>query len=260
MNEYFPPVNVLLNLEPEEISQYLLLYLNNYVSKNHNVNKINRFNLISSSNPELMTYANNHSDIAGELLSQAWFSLLVRGLIAPIQDEHNMDWVFITKNGQKIKNKADFAHFSYIKLLPKDLLDIKLAEKVWPIFIRGDFDTSVFAAFKEVEVRMRNAADLPATIFGVDLARDAFNSEKGKLTDIENPNKSEKEAYGHLFAGAIGAFKNPSSHRDIDYDDPAIASSLILFANTLLSIIDKRGNEYKRIKKLTYKNSLKQVK
>ena len=240
MKNVFPPVNVLLELEPEEIAQHLLLYLNNFVTENQNRNKINRYNTCLGTNPALMEYAGEYAGRVGELISQAWVSLLVQGFLAPIPEEQGMDWAFITKRGQKIQSKEDFTQFSYIRLLPKDLLDPKLAEKAWPNFIRGDFDTSVFAAFKEVEVRMREAAKLDSTIFGVDLAREAFNPQKGALTDIDNPNISEKEAYSHLFAGAIGAFKNPSSHRDVNYDDPNVATSLILFASTLLSIIDKR--------------------
>jgi hypothetical protein len=48
---------------------------------------------------------------------------------------------------------------------------------------------------------------------GVKLMRDAFNKDKGPLTDLAQP-EAEPEALAHLFAGAIGSYKNPHSYRD----------------------------------------------
>ncbi len=42
-----------------------------------------------------------------------------------------------------------------------------------------------------------------------------------------------------LFKGTIGLFKNPSSHRPVDYDDPTLASEIVLFADLLHRLLDQ---------------------
>lgn len=41
-----------------------------------------------------------------------------------------------------------------------------------------------------------------------------------------------------LFWGAIGVFKNPSSHRQVELDDPTLASEVVLLADLLLRLLD----------------------
>jgi hypothetical protein len=52
--------------------------------------------------------------------------------------------------------------------------------------------------------------------------------------------QSEKQVISDLFAGAIGSFKNPSSHRDIDFDDIEEVIKLILLADHLIKISERR--------------------
>lgn len=49
----------------------------------------------------------------------------------------------------------------------------------------------------------------------------------------------EQEARRELFAGAIGTIKNPTSHRDVRYDDPTEASEAILLADLLMRILNR---------------------
>ena len=55
----------------------------------------------------------------------------------------------------------------------------------------------------------------PGKSLGTDLMREAFDAKRGSLTD-NSLSVAEREAWAHVFAGAIGLFKNPMSHRDVD--------------------------------------------
>ena len=87
-----------------------------------------------------------------------------------------------------------------------------------------------------VEVRVREAALQPDSVLGVHLMKKAFG-ERGRLrtTFLE---AAEAEARMALFWGAIGVYKNPTSHRLASVQDPQAAFEAIMLANTLLRITE----------------------
>jgi hypothetical protein len=70
--------------------------------------------------------------------------------------------------------------------------------------------------------------------------RRAFNPDNGPLTN-QQQNRPEREALSHLFAGAIGSYKNPHSHRTITINDSSEAQEMVLLASHLLRIVDSRS-------------------
>lgn len=238
MSKVFPPEDIALEMEPEELAVPLLECLCQFEDTKA-TGMLNRYTFTLQSN--LQEYGQNNYNEIAKAISEAWVWLEKEGLIAPAPAQTG-DWIFITRRGRKFRQTADVRNYRAASLLPDKTLDPKLASKVRPPFLRGDYDTAVFEAFKEVEVRVRGLAPEHKTELGVNLMRKAFHPETGPLTDNTQV-LGERQAVSDLFAGAIGSFKNPSSHRDVDFTDPAEVAELIMLADQLIRIAERRRPE-----------------
>jgi uncharacterized protein (TIGR02391 family) len=97
----------------------------------------------------------------------------------------------------------------------------------------------VFVAMREVEIRVRELAGATDSDLGTKLMDKAFApGNSGPLVD-HDADGGEQQATLALFKGAIGLFKNPTSHRAVRYDDPAVASDAVLLADLLLRLLDQ---------------------
>ncbi len=236
VKDQFPPPDDALALEPEELALFLLKYLHKE-ERTGSSSVLNLHNCTLHGN--LQDYAGGKYNEISKAITESWIWLEREGMLAP-KPGQDRQWVYVTNRGKQLLESSNMDTYLKGNILPAKVLDPILARKVRPLFIRGDYDTAVFQAFKEVEIRLRKAALLPQELVGVDLMRNAFSPDNGKLTDMSCI-KAEREATSHLFAGAIGLFKNPSSHRDVNWQDPGECVELIYLANHLLRLVEKHS-------------------
>lgn len=145
------------------------------------------------------------------------------------------------KEFERIYNYRKWEAVQKVLLLQTDfLLKLELhpviAQSVLPIFEEGRYGTAVFEAFKQVEIAVRRVGRYTDADIGTGLMRKAFHVETGSLTDRNLP-RAEKQAISDLFAGVIGSYKNPGSHREVNITVEG-ATEVIIVASHLLRIVD----------------------
>ena len=241
--EILPDAEQLLSLEPEELAGPLLVSLE--VSERidpENAILYDDMKLEIDRNSQLNYPYECHKDVLFALM-EAWQYLVCQGFIAPmpfrLPGSHIIDRpnrYFVTRRGRKIETLEDFEAYRKADLLRKPQLHPIIAEKVWSIFAQGSYGTAVLEAFRQVEIAVREAGGYEAKDYGVPLMRKAFDDDDGNLTDPEQE-PAEKKAKAHLFAGAIGLYKNPSSYHDVEFV-PEEAAEIIIIASHLLRIVD----------------------
>lgn len=234
IDNLIPDPEAMLAMSPAELAGVILIQWQEQgsSSKEHQGN-------FSGSN-SVKEYDGRFKVEAQLALMEAWVFLINAGLLIPAPENTN-NWYVLSRLGRKIKTKQEFDSFLHSKVFPKNSLHPEISSKTFSLFLSGDYETAIFKAYKLVEIAVRDSCNEDfAALYGVDLMRKAFHPKNGPLT-IQTEPEAEKEALMHLFAGAVGRFKNPSSHRHVPIDSPQETIEILSFASHLLRIIDDRA-------------------
>jgi uncharacterized protein (TIGR02391 family) len=170
-------------------------------------------------------------------LSDAWAWLEAHALIGLSAQNPPSAWQRVTAAGTEILDDPS----AVAKVWAADRLAGELHPSLASArsnFALGDYETASFAAMKAVEVEVRRVAGLANELVGVALMRKAFSPKDGALRD-PGAEGGEQQATADLFAGSIGAYKNPASHRTVRFDDPVEAAEVIQLADLLLRIVQR---------------------
>lgn len=185
-------------------------------------------------------YPRQKEDQVEKALIEALHWLEVNAILLPAPGINGTNgFRFISRRGNELIDRDRFDKFQRAAAFPKTLLHSSIADRVWISLARGELSDAVFVAFRAVEEAVRDAGGYGDTDIGVDLIRKAFHTETGPLSDKNKP-KAEREALAHLFAGAIGSYKNPHSHRTVTIRDITEAQEMVMLASHLLRIVDTR--------------------
>jgi uncharacterized protein (TIGR02391 family) len=236
-----PDPDVLCALEPGELSLRMLPALATF-NEHYGFGFLSLHRVLDAwvGGQQPGEYPVKHAVWVEEAVREAWALLEGAGLLILAGNGHTKDDRLLSRRARQLAVEPDARKvFMAARRIPKESLHKSIREDVWALYHRGKYDTAVFEAMKAVEVAVRDAAELTPKDVGVNLMRMAFHPTTGRLTD-KKVDVAEREACANLFAGAIGSYKNPQSHRKVSLDDPSEAAEIIMIANHLLRIVDAR--------------------
>jgi uncharacterized protein (TIGR02391 family) len=240
--QLIPDADVLLALPPEELAETLLALADS--SKQNGMfsaaNMTGDQTLFGTGIPGPPVYPRHMQHQIEEALGEAWLWLELNMLIMPASGINGRNgWKVLTRRGRAmLADHSEFKGYLAAAGFPKSMLHSSIRDAVWLDLARGDFETAVFRSFKAVEEAVRAAGKFDPEDVGVDLVRKGFNAKNGPLRRDSDP-VAEREALANLFAGAIGSYKNPHSHRTKQLEAQE-AREMVALASHLLGIVDAR--------------------
>lgn len=239
-----PDPDQALSMPIEELAGYLVMHHKQAAQGNFNVhNVICEIDSMgnSSSKPDLFGGDWSKKEKYKEALVEAYGWAFTEGFF--IYDPNQMlnNWWRVSRRGQKLEQRVDALKFASREILPKAFLHPLIAEHAAPIFKMGKYDAAVFQAFKQVEIAVRDASNLPND--GAALMKAAFSKNDGILNTAIDP--SEREGLMFVFAGAIQLFRNATGHQNLDLD-PQEAAHLLIHASYLLTLLEKHSKAAKK--------------
>jgi uncharacterized protein (TIGR02391 family) len=230
MAKYIPPLEQVLDLPLDELDLRIL----RLAEEQQQGHLMNRHSIgLSGSWQDYGPDASRPEFL--HAIVEAWDWLEHHGIVARNPDDSGGS--YITRFGRRFLNETNAPALLKAEARLDVDLHPRVARKARRQFLLGEYELAALAAMKEVEIRVRELAQEPESAIGVKLMQETLKHE-GVLADPQL-DAAEQQATMALFLGAIGVFKNPSSHREVEYDDPTFAAEVVMLADLLLRMLDR---------------------
>ena len=231
-----PDVDVLLALEPEELGAKMLFLMRKRTDGMFTAGGLADEATVSNYNQSQYPQ-HRHREIR-LAVSEAMGWLQAQGLLVPAPDINGSNgFVVLSRRARRFESQLEFTDFATARLLQRDMLHRSIAAAAWQSFMRGEYATAVFQSMRQVEIAVREAAGFASGEHGVPMIRRAFG-KTGPLTDPD-AEVAEQEALCALFAGAVGIYKNPHSHRHVLMESAREAAEIVMMGSHLLRVVDQ---------------------
>ena len=156
--EAIPNVECFLSLEPEELGAKLL-----FLAKDRGMFSPSSFEteIWEDEMQRRPTYPRSWKDAIALAFAEAWAWLEAQGLIVRAPDQgRDTSYRVLSRRAGRFQSEAEFANYAVARMLQREALHPKLADRVWMAFMRGEFDVAAFQGMKAVEGSTRDAAGL----------------------------------------------------------------------------------------------------
>jgi uncharacterized protein (TIGR02391 family) len=171
------------------------------------------------------------------LLLMEGMSYLVREGLLVRDPGQSSEFYTLSRSGREVKQETAAHNALPRSFDAREVLHPTIAAIAIPEMERGReyFAEAIFKAFRKVEIIVRQRSGLDG--YGVPLIRDAFG--KGGPLREAGVDPNEAESLSHLYAGAIGRFKNRGSHHEVEESDVRVTLQLLGFASYLLEQVER---------------------
>ena len=168
-------------------------------------------------------------------ITEAIAYLRSRHMLSHRPNDNRNDTMIITATGRKAMDLS----LNDLKAIDRlrDNIHPLILRKARRQFLLGEYENAIFVSMKAVEVRVRKLSNFGDDVTGVDLMIKSFKPG-GALAD-DKAHGGETQGMMNLFAGAYAILRNPSGHREVEFDDVTEASEAVITASLLMRILDK---------------------
>jgi len=139
-----PSANDLLQLDVEEVGWVLLVHLaslgqNSGDGRVWGEGRINQYNFFNQLDQQPI-YGTRRGDV-NRVLMEAWGWLQHEGFLVREVGSGGTESCFLSRRAKHLETRAEFDAYRKAGLLPRGQLHALIAARVYPTFLRGEYDT-----------------------------------------------------------------------------------------------------------------------